>query len=276
MKKLTIQDFQKRLEKIHPKEKLKAIAWGGDRFDTQVQCLTCGVVYTKKGGYFLDKRKISICKNCFPTQPNQLKKIYVLPEEYEYIEEYKGMNNKVLIRHKKCGFIWGITPNNIKLGKGCPKCNKKISKGEQKIIAWLNNKEIVYETQYQLKINKHTFFVDFYLPDYDLYIEYNGEQHYFPIKHFGGIQKLNYQKKNDQVKRDCLKNKLIEIPFTYFDKIEQILESSTTISKESTLQAEMAMEVERLLREYDMVSTSMETQSSSLENVYDVANHIED
>lgn len=266
MKRLTVQDFQERLNQVHPREKLKAISWGGDRGDTQVKCLICGTLYTKKGGYFLDKRKVSICKNCIPTQPNTLKEDFLLPEEYEYIEPYCGMHNKVLIRHKKCGFIWKITPNNIKLGKGCPKCNKKVSKGEQKIIQWLKLNHINYITQYSLKVEGHTLFVDFYLPNFNLYIEYNGEQHYFPIKHFGGISKLQSQQVNDSLKRKALGNRLLEIPYTYLENIEQVLESSTTIPDGSTLQA-MAMEVEKLRKEYDMVSTSMETQSCSDERV---------
>ena len=197
MKKLTIQEFQNRLNTIYPNEKLK---------DT-----------------------------------------YTLPDEYVYIEPYKGMHNKVLIQHQKCGFIWKITPNNIKLGKGCPKCNKRISKGEQKIIAWLESNKIEYKAQYPIDIQGHHLTIDFYLPQYDLYIEYNGEQHYFPIKHFGGESRLKSQKEYDNLKRQTLQNKLLEIPYTYFDKIEEILKSSTTISEESTLQVDMAMEVEKLL-----------------------------
>ena len=33
-------------------------------------------------------------------------------------------------------------------------------------------------------------FVDFYLPKYNLFIEYNGKQHYEPIEYFGGQQYL--------------------------------------------------------------------------------------
>ena len=247
MKKLTVKEFQEKLNNIYPNEKLEALDWGGGKGNTHVKCLICGTVYTKKGEYFLDKRKKSICKICFPTQPNQLKENYELPNEYVYIEPYQGMNHKILIKHIKCGFIWGITPNNIKLGKGCPKCNKKVSKGEQKIIKWLNENNIKYKSQYSIIIENHHLLIDFYLPDYDLYIEYNGEQHYHPIKHFGGENKLELQKRNDNLKRGLLKNKLLEIPYTYFDKIEQILKSSTTISQESTLQVDMAMEVEKLL-----------------------------
>ena len=246
MKKLTIQDFQKRLNKIYPQEELKAIFWDSGTKNAKVKCLTCGTEYIKKGNYFLDKRKISICKTCFPTQLNQLKETFILPKNYFYVGKYEGMHNKTLIRHS-CGFIWAVTPNNIKLGKGCPKCNKKISKGEQKIICWLKKHCIEYITQYKVALENHNLFIDFYLPKYNLYIEYNGEQHYKPVAHFGGKNKFKAQVKNDNLKRKYLKNNLLEIPYTYFENIEEILKSSTTISKESTLQA-MAVEAEKLLK----------------------------
>lgn len=246
MKRLTTEDFQMRLEAAHPLEKLQAIEWGGDREPSIVKCLTCGTEYIKNGGNFLDKRKVSICKVCYPTHINRLKDTYELPQSYTYIEKYRGMQNKVLIRHD-CGFIWSITPANIKLGKGCPKCNRKTSKGEQKIISWLNNNNIEYQTQYKIEIEGHHLSIDFYLPEFNLYIEYNGEQHYKPVAYFGGIPKFKSQCELDSLKRKHFQDTLLEIPYTQFENIEEILKSSTTISKESTLQA-MAMEVEKLLQ----------------------------
>jgi hypothetical protein len=32
--------------------------------------------------------------------------------------------------------------------------------------------------------------IDIYFPKYNIAIEYNGEQHYIPIEHFGGILEL--------------------------------------------------------------------------------------
>lgn len=274
MKKLTIQEFQDRLNIIYPREKLKALIWNGSDNMAKVQCENCGQIYEKIGLRFLDKRKISICKICFPTQPNQKKETFPLPDDYEYVEPYQGMAHKVLIRHK-CGFVWAITPANIKLGKGCPKCNRKISKGELYITEWLLKNNIQFETQKPLILNNHHLFIDFYLPEQDLYIEYNGEQHYYPVKYFGGKNKFEAQRKNDILKREFLKEKLLEIPYSQFNNLANILESSTTISLESTQQA-MAMEAEKLLAEYDIVSSSMETQSSSLENEQEVATPIED
>lgn len=246
MKRLTLQDFQNRLNMIHPKEKLIALEWTSGRENAIVKCATCGQIFVKKGEYFLDKRKVSICKKCFPTQSNVLKENFILPQGYSYVEKYNGMHNKILIKHS-CGFIWKITPANLKLGKGCPKCNKKISKGEQKIIQWLNDNKIEYIYQYPIKINNSNLYVDFYLPKYNLYIEYNGEQHYQKINYFGGLEKFKKQLYNDNLKRSFLAEKLIEIPYTYFENIEEILKSSTTIPKGSKQQA-MAAEVEKLLQ----------------------------
>ena len=68
-----------------------------------------------------------------------------------------------------------------------------------------------------------------------LYIEYNREQHYNPIAFFGGEEKFKKQIEYDCLKKDFLKDKLLVISYLDFDKIESILESSTTISEESTL-----------------------------------------
>lgn len=246
MKRLTLKDFQERLNKTHPQESLKAIFYETREKDAKVQCLTCGKIYIKKGTYFLDKRKISICKNCFPTRPNSLKKSFELPDEYSYVENYKGMHQKILIKHNNCGFIWKVTPNNLKYGKECPKCNKKISKGEQKIIKWLEKRRIRFVPQYKVVLEGHSLFIDFFLPDYNLFIEYNGEQHYKSIKHFGGRSRFKVQLSNDNLKRKYLNNNLLEIPYTQFENLEEILESSTTIQRWSTLQA-MAKEAEKLL-----------------------------
>jgi hypothetical protein len=68
---------------------------------------------------------------------------------------------------------------------------------------------------------------------YDLYwfIEYNGRQHYEPIKAWGGYEKLKKQKEHDKRKKEfCKENeyKLIEIPYWDFENIEDILTEELT------------------------------------------------
>lgn len=75
-------------------------------------------------------------------------------------------------------------------------------------------------------------FYDFYIPSFNLLIEYQGEQHYQHIKFDKTIEygkrRLKNQQMNDSIKREYAKKhniELLEIHYWDFDNIEQILES---------------------------------------------------
>ncbi len=116
------------------------------------------------------------------------------------------------------------------MGIGCPLC--KISKGEMKINNYLQNNKILFKNQKtfhncrSLKNNLLKF--DFYLIDYNICIEYDGEFHYIPLfnneKYQENLIKTQY---HDKIKTQyCLDNniKLIRIPYWEFNNIETILE----------------------------------------------------
>lgn len=117
-------------------------------------------------------------------------------------------------------------PNSHLNGHGCPKCNK--SKGEVVISNLLNKSNIIFIEQKRFdkcKNKKHLSF-DFYLPSYNLLIEYNGEQHYNPIPFFGGVNGHKKQIINDVIKKDfCTKNEidLLIIPYTEYENIDEII-----------------------------------------------------
>lgn len=123
--------------------------------------------------------------------------------------------------------------NHTSYGRGCPKCAKcNMSNGEKRIKVILDNRNINYETQKTFdgckNISKLRF--DFYLPEYNMAIEYNGEQHYKPIAYFGdkesSLERYKYINNNDKIKIEfCLKNniKLLVIPYNKFRSIEKII-----------------------------------------------------
>ena len=118
-------------------------------------------------------------------------------------------------------------PNNHIQGQGCPKCNT--SKSEYKITEFLNNNNIkfIMEHTYIDCCYKRKLPFDFYLPAYNLCIEFDGEQHFKSIKHFGGEKRLLIQKIKDNIKTEYCKNnniKLLRIPYYDFNNIEKILE----------------------------------------------------
>lgn len=147
---------------------------------------------------------------------------------YDYSEtNYTGSYNKINVICKKHG-IFSQIANTHKISRcGCPKCNK--SKGEIEISKNLDILNIEYIEQYRFKgcLNKQSLPFDFYLPSKNICIEYDGNQHFKPNSHFGGIDGFIVRSKNDKIKSEyCELNniKLIRIPYYNFNDIKDILD----------------------------------------------------
>ena len=119
----------------------------------------------------------------------------------------------------KCskGHIYNQSVNQHKF-YGCPVCNE--SHGEHYIRNYLDKNGIKYEPQKKFKDLKDKTYLsyDFYLSDYNILIEYQGQQHYEPIK-FNGKNNSNLEKQqyHDKLKREYAKNngyKLLELKYT--------------------------------------------------------------
>ena len=163
---------------------------------------------------------------------------FKLRHDYEYIKNYIEKEGEILLskdyknnlelldiecknRHR-----YKMSFGNFMSNHRCPICNE--SKGEKRISDILNNFDIKYIRQY--KFNdckfKHCLPFDFYLSDYNCCIEFDGEQHYEIVEHFGGFDSFVNTKIRDTIKNEYCKNnniKLIRIPYWEFDNIENIL-----------------------------------------------------
>ena len=61
---------------------------------------------------------------------------------------------------------------------------------------------------------------DFYLPNYNICIEFQGPQHYMPIDFFGGTSSYILQVKKDTIKKEyCEKNNIPLICIKYTDDL---------------------------------------------------------
>ena len=121
-----------------------------------------------------------------------------------------------------------IACNKFKIGRRCPKCNE--SKGERKIREILNTYDIDFIPQKEFSDLVGTsewkpLSYDFYLPKYNLLIEYQGEYHDGTAKNQTEEQFIK-QQEHDKRKRNYaeLHNiKLLEIWYQDFKNIETIL-----------------------------------------------------
>lgn len=146
--------------------------------------------------------------------------------EFKLLSKYEG-NNKNIVIQCKHGHIFSTTYDIIVNNNcGCPICNE--SKGEKKINNFLTKYKIKFNRQYKFENCKfyRCLPFDFYLPDYNCCIEFDGIQHYEIIKHFGNLESFIDRKIRDTVKNEYCKNnniKLIRIPYWEIKNIDKIL-----------------------------------------------------
>lgn len=156
--------------------------------------------------------------------------------KYQYqksTNDYINIHSKINIICSTHGNFKQDLHNHIKHKQGCPKCST--SKGEILIKNFLKENNIMFLLQYKFDgcINPNTnqkLRFDFYLPDYNLCIEFDGEQHFNPMRF---LDKKRAEKKLKQIKyRDTIKNnfcknnsiKLLRIDYKKIKQTNKILE----------------------------------------------------
>ena len=173
------------------------------------------------------------CKEC-----NKLNQRKRFQHNYEDVKAYveslgfsllsKNYSNRGELLNIKCseGHEFSMTYKAFKRGGRCVVCSQ--SKGEREVMRYLRkmNIDYIYNSKYfddLSSLKGKPLRPDFILPEYKIWIEYDGEFHYNKI-----YENDNYeiQKINDKIKDKYAKEnnwRLIRIPYWEFDNIEKIL-----------------------------------------------------
>lgn len=115
----------------------------------------------------------------------------------------------------------------------CDKCRDK-SSGEKIVQSVLEQRKVKFYCQYSFQdckniITGYPLRFDFYLPEYNCCIEYDGRQHFDALEFFGGDDGLKANQYRDKIKDDfCNQNNiiLIRIPYTAsFQEIETVIDN---------------------------------------------------
>ena len=142
---------------------------------------------------------------------------------YDYTSvNYINSQTKVTIVCPKHG-PFEQKANDHMQGHGCPIC--KSSKGELKIKHFLDDSNITFIPQYTFedcrgKVAKLPF--DFYLPEYNILIEFDGKQHFTGWNN--SIEKLKILQETDAIKNKyCADNciRLLRISYKEISLIEE-------------------------------------------------------
>lgn len=231
-----IQDFKRFIAESNQWELLDDLTNIKSNTKIRCKCKKCGTINEKIMYLYLKGIGCGKCSNNVKLTTEEFKQ--KLDSDYELLSEYTNNKTKVLLKHKPCGFVFSMTPDAyINQEQRCPKCNRQMSKGEKKIRQFLMRNNIEFCQEYSVKIQNHALRFDFYLPDYNLYIEYQGIQHYEPYHFHRDKNAFFKQQYNDNLKRQYCGTNLLEISYKDFNSIDIILQQnigSTTIPKGST------------------------------------------
>ncbi len=217
------------------------VEYFNNKIKVKILCLNHGYFYQRPDSHYMG-HGCSLCKGENLTKLNAKSKnkfvedaINVHGNLYDYSKvNYISGHRKVEMICKKHGSFCQ-TPNcHIVLNHGCPKC--KLSKGESKIIKFLEYNKIEYITQktfdnFRNRTTNKMFQYDFYIPSKNVLIEYDGKQH-FKLGYVGNHKitekELKEIQRRDSIKSDyAYKNgiKLVRIKYTNLKNIEEILKS---------------------------------------------------
>lgn len=230
-KRKTDEQFKKEVFDLVSDEYIFLDAYVNAMTKLRVRHNKCGNTYEVKPNIFLNGNRCSYCYGT-PKKTNAQFKQEVknlVGDEYSVLGEYQGTHTKIKMRHNTCGNIFLPTPKCFLRGSRCPFCNI-IPKGELIISKILKSLGINYEYQktFGNLRDSRPLSYDFYIPDQNILIEYQGRQHYQSIDYFGGKAQFKTQQKHDKMKADYAKShnyKLITIPYTEdtFSKIKKYL-----------------------------------------------------
>lgn len=226
-KKVSQKEFETKIQSIH-KDELKVIGkYTGRKKPCRFKCLICDNQWDAQANNVLKGSGCPACKRFY-------KNSFLKPKPSKTVEEYQialkeihstninlignyiNMSTKTTHLCNTCTHQWEARPTKIVEGRGCPVCNQ--SKGERFIYNLLESFDINFKTEYSfpnLKYKNRLRF-DFYIPAYNLLIEYDGIQHYEPVAYFGGDINFKVIKQRDRLKDEFAKNnniKLLRIPY---------------------------------------------------------------
>ena len=193
----------------------KGVTW--DNFKKGRRCPICSTESTKKKL----RKNFNEIEEAFKEEGYTL-----LTKDSEYLNSSQPLSFICPNNHKH-----SISWDAFKQGQRCRICNNR--SGEEKISSYLNEININFIREYKFEdcIYKTPLRFDFYIPSYNLVIEYDGQQHFFPVD-FSGRNKERANKEfelnkiRDGIKNDyCKENNIniLRISYLEFDNIKEII-----------------------------------------------------
>lgn len=237
---LTTNEFIEKSNKIHKnKYDYSNVKYEHSSKAIEIICKKHGI-FKQSANSHLSGNGCSKCSGKYTLTINEfIEKSNSIHKKYDYsnIIEIKNHTIKLPINCVEHGLFYQSIDAHINQKQGCPHCNE--SKGERIISNLLKENNIIFIRQKSFKDCKNPktsrlLKFDFFIPIFNLCIEYDGKQHFFPIKRYGGEIGFQKTKFRDAIKDEyCLNNKikLLRIKFneSIYKKLKKLWDTSESI-----------------------------------------------
>ena len=196
-----------------------------DNKEAYCECLCdCGKkVFTRANALLTGNTKSCGCIH----SPSLINNVY---GKLIVVDEYYENNLKHCICKCQCGNVVTLLGRSLTSGNttscGCYRSDLH-SKNEQLISNFLKDNKVEFYNEKTFDdcvgIGNKKLRFDFYIPNINTVIEYDGKQHFEPIDYFGGESSFNIQKENDKIKNQyCKDNNIRLVRISYKNKIDNI------------------------------------------------------
>ena len=215
------EDFIEKAREVHcDKYDYSSVEYFNNATKVCIKCPSHGEFWQTPANHLNDRGCPKCSGKYSPTTEEFIKKARKEHgNKYDYSKvNYVNALTKVCIICTDHGEFWQ-TPSSHLSGKGCQKCN--LSHLERNVMNYLDEMGITYDYQKRFKwLGMQS--LDFYLPDYNVGIECQGEQHFFPIDFEGKGVEWACKEFDENILRDKKKKTLCEehgVKLLYFGNV---------------------------------------------------------
>lgn len=225
----TTESFRREIFNINPNIKIKG-EYINAKTPIECECLIDGTIWFPTPNALLNGQGCPECgriasnKNSTKTNEEFVYQLSIANPDIIPLQEYIQAKIPIWVMCKKCGYKWQMTPDQLLHSGCCQECSA--TNNEKKLGDILTNWGCIIERQkkYDNCRDQLPLPFDIYLPEYNILIEYDGEQHYMPVN-FGGIsdeeaiENLKKTQYHDAIKNEyCHQNNIPIIRVPYWEK----------------------------------------------------------
>lgn len=231
---LDTQMYQRLVSEVNPRVVILSEYNGYDN-PIWALCSGCGHIWQTRAGQLMSKTRHRGCPQCARvriitaesyTQADFEAQLEQRRPDLEPAGEYQGSHKPTSVRCKICGNLYSANACNILNSTAtCPTCRTKWPTQQHVrdiIISW--GIDLIPEYWFPDCVYKRPLLFDAYLPEYNILVEYDGEQHYQIVDFFHGAtgdpeSDFLVRKARDRIKDEyCSEHHIALIRIPYWEK----------------------------------------------------------